>query len=339
MNKKGNNASSVNWKRIVGIIAAIVVIIILILSLISCQKKKSNSDKPKERKVEEKDKKPKKKDKDDSKLEVVEEDVVIYSDFSNDTSTAKVTKTSNNTNNASKKEEKKEEKKDEDPVDETKPDIGDVTKAIVENTNTIALTFTVTDESTVEVKIGEEVLTAVEGQYKFVATENGSYTITATDENGNESTETVEVTELIDVDNIITRGSVDRGQYQRQWNQQTRQWEYVWVPGTGRNDYYRSTINVDKSDATVSNVRYTYSNRYSADVNTSTFVRDNGTYRTRATIGNEQHSITTVSNTSTSVEITSQNNHNNYYVYYEASKTTDAGTAKVTNVETVNFTS
>lgn len=193
MNNKRNSSSSFNWKKVVGIIVAVLVIVALILSLISCQKKKSNSDKPKERKVEEKDKKPKKKDKDDNKLEVVEEDVVIYSDFSNDNSTAKVTKTSNNTNNASKKEEKK----DEDPVDTTDPEISDVTKAIVENTNTIALTFTVTDKSAVEVKIGEEVLTAVEGQYKFVATENGSYTITATDANGNIGTKIVEVSQLI----------------------------------------------------------------------------------------------------------------------------------------------
>ena len=72
---KGNNTSSFNWKKIVGIIVAIVVIIILILSLVSCQKK-TNSDKPKERRVEDRDKKPKKKDKD--KLTYAGDKLVFY---------------------------------------------------------------------------------------------------------------------------------------------------------------------------------------------------------------------------------------------------------------------
>ena len=72
---KGNNTSSFNWKKIVGIIVAIVVIIILILSLVSCQKK-TNSDKPKERRVEDMVKNPKKKDKD--KLTYAGDKLVFY---------------------------------------------------------------------------------------------------------------------------------------------------------------------------------------------------------------------------------------------------------------------
>ena len=103
MDKRGNNSSSVNWKRIVGIIAAIVVIIILILSLISCQKKKSNSDKPKERKVEEKDKKPKKKDKDDKKLDVVDTNTSFAVNTTFSTKTATPTKTSKKSSGGSVK--------------------------------------------------------------------------------------------------------------------------------------------------------------------------------------------------------------------------------------------
>ena len=100
MNKKGKNSSSVNWKKIVGIVIAVLVVAALIVSLVSCQKKKSNSDKPKDKKVEEKDKKPKKKDKD--KLTFVDQrDNYVAYRISENTTTPSVSSLSNNNSSSS----------------------------------------------------------------------------------------------------------------------------------------------------------------------------------------------------------------------------------------------
>ena len=392
MNNKGNNSSSFDWKKIVGIVAAVLVVAALIVSLVSCQKKKSNSDKPKERRVEDKGKKPKKKD--DKKLDVVDNNsgFVVNSNFTVNKS-SKVSNLSNKTSGSGKTPEKvvkydtevtlngdseialeyKEESYNEEgakytnkknniivsngdvsdikiyndgqevdsltidsPVGQysvvysyTNPDgetltatrtvtIQDTTAPTIAYTkavegNSAVYTITVTDNSEIgSVDVDGTALTATNNQYKFTATANGSYTVTAKDIYENTSTETLTVSELItddELDGALTVGNV-----------------------TGSSTK-RRTITRNGAD----NVRYAYTySDHSDEVTTSTFKNpETGQYNNPVTIDGDPRTVTTVNGNST--QISNSQGRNHYYVYYEVSKTTGDYTATASTVKHVTF--